>query len=133
MPSFRSVAWCAAMAAATAAYAQSPDWTRAQPLSITLSSFKYDPATLTLRHGVAYRLHLENVSSGGHDFVARELFKASLIAPEDADKVHGGGIGVDGHEAVDIRFIPQQPGTYKVHCSHFMHSTFGMTGQIVVE
>jgi uncharacterized cupredoxin-like copper-binding protein len=133
MTSIKRTALCIALFAASSSAAQAPDWTRAQPLAITLSSFKYSPAEITLHHGTAYRLHLQNTSSGGHDFVAKDLFAKSVIAPEDAGKIHGGGVDVDGGEAVDIRFVPQQPGTYKIHCSHFMHSTFGMTARVVVD
>ena len=133
MTKIARAALCAAILIAGTSRAQAPDWTRAQPVAIQLSSFKYDPAAITLHHGTAYRLHLQNTSSGGHDFVAKDLFAKSLIAPEDAAKINKGGVDVDGGEAVDIRFVPQAPGTYKVHCSHFMHSTFGMTGSIVVD
>lgn len=133
MPNTTKAALCLAVLAATPGQAQAPDWAGAQPVTIQLSSFKFNPAVTTLHHGTAYRLHLENSSSGGHDFVAKELFAKSLIAPSDGAKIHSGGIDVDGKESVDVRFMPQQPGTYKIHCSHFMHSTFGMKGQIVVD
>lgn len=104
-----------------------------QPVTVELSSFKYTPATLTLQHGVPYRLHLVNKSSRGHDFVARQFFDAATIAPEDRGKVKKGGVDVGGDEAVDVRLVVNQPGTYKVHCSHFMHSGFGMKGRIIVQ
>ncbi len=113
--------------------AQTPDWSQARSVTIELSSFKFTPATETLEHGTAYRLHLVNTSSGGHDFVAKEFFAGSTIAPEDRAKVKGGGVDVDGGESVDIRLIPNKPGSYKLHCSHFMHSTFGMIGTIFVQ
>ena len=33
---------------------------------------------------------------------------------------------------MDITLTPRAPGTYKVECTHFLHSLFGMTGTIVV-
>ncbi|WP_019833520.1 cupredoxin domain-containing protein [Sphingomonas sp. PR090111-T3T-6A] len=112
--------------------AQPPEWTGAQTVSVELSNFKFTPATLTLQHGVVYRLRLSNTSSGGHDFVAKEFFAGASIAPEDRAKIRNGGIDVDGKETVEVRLVAGQPGTYKSHCSHFMHSSFGMTGTIVV-
>ena len=122
----------ATLGAATSG-AQTPDWSQARPLTIELSSFKFTPAAETLEHGTAYRLHLVNSSSGGHNFVAKEFFAGSVIAPEDRAKVQGGSVDVGGGESVDIRLIPGKPGTYKLRCSHFMHSSFGMTGTITVQ
>jgi plastocyanin len=35
---------------------------------------------------------------------------------------------------MDVRLIaPTAPAAYKVHCSHFLHQTFGMKGEIVVQ
>lgn len=126
-------AFLVATLGAVTSSAQAPDWSQARPVTIELSSFKFTPATETLEHGTAYRLHLVNTSSGGHDFVAKEFFAGSTIAPEDRAKVKGGSVDVDGGESVDIRLIPGKPGSYKLHCSHFMHSTFGMTGTITVQ
>ena len=118
---------------ATTSAAQTPDWSQAKPLTIELSSFKFTPATATLQRGTAYRLHLVNTSSGGHDFVAKELFAGSIVAPEDRAKITNGGVDVDGGGSVDVRLVPNKTGSFKVHCSHFMHSTFGMTGTITVQ
>jgi plastocyanin len=118
---------------ATTGAAQTPDWSQAKPVTIELSSFKFTPASETLQHGTAYRIHFVNTSSGGHDFVAKELFAGSVIAPEDRAKVTNGSVDVGGSESVDVRLIPNRTGSFKVHCSHFMHSTFGMTGTITVQ
>ena len=127
---------CAALAAAclcaAAASAQPIDWSHAQTLNVELSSFKFTPATLTLEHGVAYRLHLTNTSSGGHDFAAKELFAASAVAPEDAAAIRNGEIGLKSGQSADIRLIANRAGSYPFRCTHFMHSTFGMTGTITV-
>jgi len=122
----------AALGATTGA-AQTPDWSAARPLTIALSSFKFTPATAALKRGTAYRIHFVNTSSGGHDFVAKAFFAASLVAPEDRAKIKDGGVDVGGGESVDIRLIPNQAGSFKVHCSHFLHSAFGMTGTITVQ
>jgi len=31
-----------------------------------------------------------------------------------------------------VKLIPMQAGTFKVRCTHFMHSAFGMTGTVIV-
>ena len=33
---------------------------------------------------------------------------------------------------MDITLTPRATGTYKIECTHFLHSLFGMTGTIVV-
>ena len=50
---------------------------------------------------------------------SRCVFSASTIAPEDKS---GGG-----------RLTPNRAGTYPLTCSHFLHTTFGMKGTIVVQ
>jgi plastocyanin len=84
-------------------------------------------------HGHPYVIHFTNTSSGGHDFVAKDFFAAATIAPEDRSKVAKGGVSLGGGESTDVHLVPNRPGTYKSHCSHFMHSGFGMKGQVVVE
>jgi uncharacterized cupredoxin-like copper-binding protein len=111
-----------------AAIAQAP-----QAITVDLSNFKFTPATLTLTHGRSYVLHFVNSSSGGHDFVAKEFFDAASIAPEDRAKVKHGEVELDGGESADIHIVAGTPGSYKSHCSHFMHSSFGMTGTVVVQ
>lgn len=108
------------------------DWSSARTLDVSLSSFSYDPSTITMDHGARYVLHLSNTSSGGHDFAAKDFFAKAEVAPEDAGKVADGSIEVDGEASVDVHLIAPPAGTYKVRCTHFMHTMFGMTGKIVV-
>jgi len=122
----------AALALAASGDAQPPDWGHGQPLTIELSNFKYSPSTVTLEHGMPYKLRFVNEAGRGHDFAAKQFFASSEIAPGDAAKVSGGSIKLEGHESVDVSLVPKQVGTYKVRCTHFMHSMFGMTGSVVV-
>jgi plastocyanin len=126
-------AFFVAVPGATTGAAQTPDWSQARPLTIELSSFKFTPANEALQRGAAYRIHFANSSSGGHDFVAKAFFAGSMIAPEDRAKITNGGVDVGGGESVDVRLIPNRTGSFKVHCSHFLHSSFGMTGTIEVQ
>ena len=50
----------------------------------------------------------------------------------DRAKMDKSGVDLEGGESVDIHLIAPPPGSYEMHCSHFMHSSFGMTGTIVV-
>lgn len=104
-------------------------------IEIGLSSFKYTPDIITLRHGQPYVLRFRNSGSGGHDFVAKAFFAAADVAAADRAKVGAkGSVEVDGGETVDLHLAaPAAPGRYEVHCSHFMHSAFGMKAAIVVD
>jgi plastocyanin len=113
--------------------AQPAEQSAVQSITVELSSFKFTPDTLTLRQGERYRIRFVNSSSGGHDFVAKEFFAASTLATADAAKVHDGKIDFSGGEVIEISLTPNRAGTFKSHCSHFMHSSFGMNGEIVVQ
>jgi uncharacterized cupredoxin-like copper-binding protein len=124
--------FAAIAAIALAGAAQTPDWGRTQTITVELSSFKFVPANLVLDHGTPYRLHLVNRASGGHDFVARRFFANSTIVAEDRAEVVDGRVDLGGGDSVDVRLVPTRPGTYDLHCSHFMHAIFGMKGTITV-
>jgi plastocyanin len=138
---FSSLAACAALLVAPAAAqpveAPSPrppvDWSAAQSIEVRLQNFSYQPASLTLRANVPYRIHFVNVSSGGHNFTAKEFFAQATIDPEDQAAAQGGSVKLDGGQSVDVRVIAHQPGRYKTHCTHFLHSSLGMTGEILVQ
>lgn len=102
-------------------------------VSVELSNFKFSPTDLTLQHGRSYRLHLVNDAGGAHDFTAPEFFAASAIAPADRGAVVDGKVKLAGHQTVDVTLTPEKAGSYELHCSHFMHSGFGMKGQITVQ
>ena len=113
-----------------AAFGQS-ELARPTTVEIVLSNFAFTPSALSLHAGQSYRLHVVNHGSGGHNFAAKEFFAAARIAPEDAQLVRGGVIELGKGETRDIRLVPAR-GTYKVKCTHFLHSSFGMKGEITV-
>lgn len=114
---------------ASAAHAQT-----AEDIPVSLTSYAFTPSTITLKAGKTYRLHLSNDSSKGHDFTAAEFFAASTVAPGDKGKFGDDNeVEVGAHQAVDITVTPTRAGTYPLTCSHFLHTTFGMKGTIVVQ
>ena len=102
-------------------------------VEIDLSNFKFSPSTITLHHGQPYVLRFVNKASGGHDFSAKKFFAAATIAPESRKLAAQGKISLDGGQTAEVRLTAPAAGTYEAHCTHFMHSTFGMTGSIVVD
>jgi plastocyanin len=123
---FMSIAAGSLVALAAPTAAQSGGST----IDIEMSSFKFRPATIQLDHGRDYVLHFVNAASGGHDFSAPAFFAAAKVAPADRGKLSKGGrVALGGHEEARIHLTaPAAAGHYKVRCTHFMHTTFGMTG-----
>ena len=109
------------------------DWSKAQTVEIDLKNFAFSPASLHLTRGTAYRLHFVNQSSGGHDFTAKDFFAGALIDPATAAVVSNGTVKLAGNQSADVDLIAPQVGHFEAHCSHLMHATLGMTGEVVVE
>jgi len=120
--------------AAPAAAASAPDWSKATRIDIAMANFNYTPSRIVLRHGEAYVLHFTNAAKGGHDFTAKSFFSAAHVVGTDAARTLSGTVALHGGESRDIRLVaPAIVGIYQVHCSHFLHESFGMKGEIVVQ
>ena len=104
-----------------------------QDIQITLSNFSFNPNSLRLQRNMAYAIHLMNTASGGHSFSAPGFFAAMTVAPEDRAKIVNGRIEIPSGQTVDITVTPMTAGSYPIVCSHFLHSTFGMKGEAVIE
>jgi plastocyanin len=98
-------------------------------VQVELSSFDFDPGTIRLRAGEPVVLRLVNRSGGGHNFVAPLFFAA---ASGVSGPVSNGGVELRGHQSAEVRLVPTR-GTYRLRCTHTLHSTLGMRGRIVVE
>lgn len=94
-------------------------------VEIVLSNFAFTPETIRLKAGQPVTLHFVNDGSGGHNFAAPEFFKGVA-------GVKGGKIELAKGESRDVTLTPRA-GTYTVKCTHFLHTSFGMKGAIVVE
>lgn len=118
--------------ASTAALAQEPDFSGAAQVTVTLSSFDFAPSSIHLRAGQPVVLHLVNDAGGGHNFAAPEFFAAAAIRQQDQGLIYKGTIELGSHQSRDIALIPRR-GSYKLRCTHTMHSMFGMKGDILVD
>ena len=101
-------------------------------VEVRLSSFDFDPATIRLRAGQPIVLRLTNTGSGGHNFAAPQFFAAAAIVEGQGVPIRDGAIEVGSRQTVSVRLTPAR-GTYRLRCTHTMHSMFGMRGEIVVE
>jgi uncharacterized cupredoxin-like copper-binding protein len=101
-------------------------------VTVTLSSYAFQPSALTLKAGEPVTLHLVNSAQKSHDFAAPDFFAAAAVATPDQAKVAEGRVDLDAGASADITLTPKA-GTYSLTCSHFLHSMLGMTGTIVVK
>ncbi|MEA3011653.1 MAG: hypothetical protein QOD42_198 [Sphingomonadales bacterium] len=98
-------------------------------IEVRLSNFDFSPSAIRLAAGRPVVLHLVNAGGGGHNFSAPQFFAA---AANVSGPVRRGAVEVPGHGSVDIRLTPAR-GTYRLRCTHTLHATFGMNGQITVQ
>ncbi|RST30901.1 copper-binding protein [Sphingomonas ginkgonis] len=119
----------AAAAVSTLSIAAVPATAAIQAVTVTLSSYKYQPNPIQLVGGARTELIFVNASGKSHNFVARTFFANAQIVDGSAP---GGAIELKAGERKTVTLIPR-PGTYKVHCSHFGHDALGMKAGIVVE
>ena len=99
---------------------------------VRLSNFDFSPREIRLRAGEPVVLRLINTSKGGHDFSAPAFFAAARIAPGQQMAINEGTIEVRPRQSVSVRLVPAR-GSYRLRCTHTLHSAFGMRGRIVVE
>ncbi|HKC03286.1 MAG TPA: cupredoxin domain-containing protein [Sphingomicrobium sp.] len=99
--------------------------------AIDLTNFKFTPAQIALRANQPIVLQIRNDSSGGHSFSAPAFFAAARVDPASAALVRNGKIEVPSHATVRVALTPAA-GQYPLKCSHFLHSSFGMNGTIIV-
>lgn len=96
--------------------------------TIVVWSYGFAPKPIRLAAGHPVTLTFENRSGSGHNFVARSFFANSKIISGDA---MNGMVDLRGRAVKSVTLIPRA-GTYKVHCSRFLHEPLGMTDTIVV-
>jgi uncharacterized cupredoxin-like copper-binding protein len=111
--------------------AASIDWTRAETVTVRLSDFEYSPAYLRFRVGAPVRIRLVNEGSGQHDFSAPAFFSAASYPPGSRGP-DDGDITVKKGQTAEIELVPTVAGKYRLRCTEFLHTLFGMTGQIEV-
>lgn len=94
---------------------KSPDATE---IVVTGSSYKFTPATFTVKKGQKTRILFKN-SGGMHDFVVDELgIRMAVIQSGQEDFVE---------------FTPDKTGAFEFYCSVGNHRAMGMKGTITVQ
>jgi len=96
--------------------------------TVVVWSFGFAPHPIQLVAGRPVTLTFANRSGSSHDFSARNFFRnAQILAGAAAE----GEIDLKPYETRTITLVPRT-GTYKAHCSHFMHKQLGMSDLIIV-
>ena len=116
----------------TSSRAAETPWGSAQLVTVDMASYRFAPTALMLRQGQAYVLQFRNVAGKSHNFVAKDFFRTSTVAPEDRGKIRNGAVNLPGGGTTTVKLIPTRRGTFGSYCSHFLHSTFGMKGTVTV-
>ena len=99
-----------------------------QVVEVRLSSFAFAPRDLVLPAGRPVVLRLVNGAGGGHNFSAPAFVAAATGV---SGPVEDGEVEVPGRQSVEVRLTPA-PGSYRLRCTHTMHTAFGMRGTITV-
>jgi len=106
----------AAAAIAAPAVAQAPNWSKAQQISITMTSDRFVPDRIVLRRNTPYVLHIANRSDKGHNLTQKAFFANARIPPADRGWTRDGEVVLKAGERTTIRLIaPGTPrgGTYQ--------------------
>ncbi len=85
--------------------------------TVTGSSFKFTPATLTVKKGDTVKINFKN-SGGLHDFVIDEF---SAATPR-----------INSGKQTSITFVADKAGTFEYYCSVGTHRAMGMKGTLTV-
>ena len=111
--------------------AASPAELQPVTLAVNMIDDQFVPDHLVFRHGVHYRLHLENHGKDQHEFTAPAFFSSVVIDDPAAMNREHTEVVLQPGESKDVLLTPQRPGTYKLTCAD--HDWDGMTGSITVK
>ncbi len=91
-----------------------------QTISTTMTEFKFDPNTWTVKAGQPVTINAKNAGTVTHDWVVKGqegTTKLEVAAGQSGSKT----------------FTITTPGTYQVYCSQSGHEAAGMTGTLTVQ
>ena len=102
----------AMLLSAAAAHAQpSINWSKAETFNLLMVEDQFVPDHLSFRHGVPYRLHLENRGKDLHEFTAPEFLADALVRDPGALANAGQEVVVQPGQVVDVYLVPMRAGS----------------------
>ena len=90
-------------------------------IAIEASNFSFSPKEVRVEKPGPLTIQIKNVSGSGHNFTLSDPSGRTL---KSVDLKPGQTVNADVQLSA--------PGVYKFHCDKAFHSSFGMTGQIIV-
>jgi uncharacterized cupredoxin-like copper-binding protein len=102
-----------------------------EDVTLVLSEYRFSPNHLVFRHGVPYRLLLENRGRELHEFTAPAFFQAITLEAPESLAPGGSEVVLGPGELKALVFMAAAAGRYPLSCAD--HDWAGMTGDIVVE
>ncbi len=90
-----------------------------QTISTTMTEFKFDPNTWTVKAGQPVTINAKNSGTVVHDWIVK--------GQESSTKLE-----VQPGQSGSKTFTITTPGTYQVYCSQSGHEAAGMTGTLTV-
>jgi plastocyanin len=90
-------------------------------VSMTVSSFHFDPSVIQVGRTGDFIIHAHNVADSDHNLTVKEP-QGRVIATVD----------LPAGETVSLKVDLKVPGTYEFYCDKPMHAAFGMKGEIKV-
>ena len=115
------------------------DWSKMETVTMTMTDYAFNPASLVFRQGVQYKLVIENKGSQKHYFTAEGFFRAiatrKLQSNSDGEvkAPYFSAIEVYPGRSLDLYFIAVKTGTYPLICTIEGHVSMGMQGEIRIE
>ncbi len=107
------------------------DWSKAAAVAVVMTEYRFTPHELNFRHGVAYRLRLENQGAELHEFTAPAFLAAIDLRDAAVLATAKNEVIVGPHSAKEVYFVARQPGRYALSCAD--HDWAGMEGVITIE
>jgi len=115
------------------------DWSKMESVTVTMTDYAFNPASVVFRQGVPYKLVIENRGSQKHYFTAESFFRAiatrKLQSNSDGEvkAPYFSAIEVYPGRSLDLYFVAVKAGSYPLVCTIEGHETLGMKGEIRIE
>jgi uncharacterized cupredoxin-like copper-binding protein len=107
-------------------------------VTVQVSEFKFEPATIEVSVGQPVKLTMQNKGSIEHDWA---IMKIPMMGMKESGEV-GHAMGAtkpDLHvsammgKSAELEFTPTQVGTYQIVCTVAGHKGAGMVGTLIVK
>jgi plastocyanin len=90
-------------------------------VSMTVSSFQFDPSVIQVDRTGDLTIRAHNVGTSDHNVTVKDP-QEKVIASAD----------LPAGKTVTVNVALKTPGTYEFYCNKFMHAALGMKGEIKV-